>query len=269
MTNRHSGVVVLAGILFLAGCSQQRNVASIWSTRAVTIDGKGAEWIDVPLDYFEEGDVSWGIMNDAGNIYLIIGSSNKSSIRTLRQSGLTLWFSSTGEKNKREFGVRVRGGATESIPPRIVEQTEGRPSAEDRPAHHDSFALALDLTALDNKGHEVPISKSGEDGPAGAAGCEEAMCSYELRVPLRKSDATVAYALNVPPGRKIGIGVELSVPKKSRQQSTGDGSFGTDDGGAGDRHRGGGKEKPNLLELKKQEIWLSVTLAEPPTVGDR
>ncbi len=296
MTGKHGGVVVLAGILFLVGCSEQRNVTSAWNARAVTIDGKGAEWADVPLDYFEEGDISWGIMNDADKLYLIIGSSNKSSIRILRQSGLTVWFNSTGEKNKREFGLRLRGGAIRWIPPRAVEQPEGQPEAEERTAPQDSYVLALDLTVLDNQGRESPISTSGEDGPAAAAGCDEAICSYEMSVPLKKTDA-VKYAINAVQGKKIGIGVELSVPKRGRRSDEEETS-GTGPHGGGDHHQGmgsrgmdqgdhdmagrgpsgddrdqrgpgdrnpdrGGHEKHKPIELEKKGIWLSVTLAQP------
>jgi hypothetical protein len=98
-------------------------------------------------------------------------------------------------------------------------------------------------------------------------------------------------------GRKIGIGVELNVPKKSRRSdeegTSGAGQHGggdhqrgmgsrgmdqsdhdmagrgpsgddRDQGGPGDRnpdHSGHEKHKP--IELDKKGIWLSVTLAQP------
>jgi hypothetical protein len=279
VTRIHGGIIAVAIIFFLAGCNEHRDATSVWSASAVAIDGKGTEWADVSLDYYEEGEISWGIMNDADRLYLIIGSSNYASIRTLRQSGLTVWFNDTGEKKKKNFGIRLRGGTTTLTPPRMVEQSEGRPPAEVPPAPRDRYEMLLDTTMVDGKGHETPIERSAGDGPACAAGCDEAVCSYELSVPIRKSDATIAYALNVLPGKKIGIGVELSIPKKNRQQSMSDESFDRDDFGQGDRRRGGGSRgmsggnrgmagpgsAPNApskpLELEKKKIWLSVTLA--------
>jgi hypothetical protein len=269
------GVITVVVILTLSGCDEQRDIASVWKTGAARVDGKGNEWSDVALNYFEEGEVSWGIMNDSERIYLIVVSSNEESIRRLRQSGITLWFSSTGEKKKRDFGVRLRGGMTAWTPPRDFDQTEGKSAATAPQKSHDGYVTVLDITAFDNQGHEAPISKSGEDGPIVASGCEEAVCSYEMSVPINKSDAAVAYAMQSAPGKKIGIYVELSVPKRAHRltadnESPGMGGHGEGRPPTGMGSRGMGRgdrsghENSKQLELEKKEIWLSVTLATKP-----
>ncbi len=115
MHKRVTQVLQLAGILFFAGCTKEHEAFSHWVPQPMTVDGQVDEWTELAMNNFDVGNLSWGILNDADNIYLLLATWDQFLIRTIQMTGVTLWFEDVKEKRK-ECGVRFSGGGGPFLP---------------------------------------------------------------------------------------------------------------------------------------------------------
>jgi hypothetical protein len=74
----------------------------------------------------------------------------------------------------------------------------------------EGVATTLALIAFDDKNHESSLLRTGENGPIAAGGCVEGVCSYELSVPLAKTDALSYAGISRLEKREIWLSVTLA-----------------------------------------------------------
>ena len=287
---RRCSVAVLALILGVAGCGTPR-LMSRWLDRKVAIDGDPTEW-DGTLYTLEDSKVKVGFFNDGSDLYLCVGSEDRGVRRQVLGMGMTVWFDPGGGKNKVlgiRFPLGRAGGRTPfaglgpdshslGSRPRIEPDSTGagqppggelagsgiRPSDLDPmgaggrhmdmdPA--DAVAALRDSSAeleiLHGEGPGTRMRVSEMKGAELKIGMKNEALVYELRIPLR-SDGDHPFALDLAPGKTLGIGVETPKIDRSRFTRPNDGDrppggegrpdgFPQDGGGMGrGGHRGGG-----------------------------
>jgi hypothetical protein len=177
-------VIFVVGIRSWGCTPQQQELVSHWATDPVTVDGRGDEWVDIALNRVEAADLSWGIMNDSDNLYFLLVTWNGVLAHSIENDGVTLWFDGKGGKAK-DFGVHV-SSATST----------------------DGGTMAATILA---KG-KARLAANQTNGPAAAAGRQDRLWSYEVRVPM-SLDPAATQAIKVTPGTKLAIGVEMTAPE--------------------------------------------------------
>ena len=118
---------VMVLLAMAAGCGGLQ-VASIFRTEPVSVDGQPTEWRGLTT-YVQNPNASIGVMNDDEYVYLCFSTPLKAAAAQIARDGLTIWFDAGGGKNK-QFGIRfpvppVRGMAAGGAP---EEAHGGRPS---------------------------------------------------------------------------------------------------------------------------------------------
>jgi len=238
-------LLVLASVLAgaLPGCGEP-TLNSRWLDRTVTGDGNAAEWAGA-LFSLEENRLVVGFMNDGADLYVCLGSDDRAVQRQIMGSGMTLWIDPDGGKEKA-LGIRFPlHRAQPGLPP------EGNPS--DRPSPGDEpnpqgrsgsghrFDLAALVRTLQDSTAELEIVH--RDGPAERmtraelkgielrVGLKDETMAYELRIPLRHSDAH-PLAVGAEPGQTIGLGLETPPFDRKRMPGMEGGEMGGDRSGA-------------------------------------
>jgi hypothetical protein len=224
-------ILQIAGALFLASCSKEHEVSSQWVPQPMAVDGHVDEWTEIALNRFEEGNLSWGVVNDSESLYLLLVTWDQPLIRMLWMRGITLRFGENKD-DSAACGVRVSGGAWPQPPPHTVPSDQelkeppgsGPPTFQDlneRPAppappDPDTPAIPhgpsrpLDL-ALFSGTESIDVATTGLSGMTGAASCAGPTCSYEIRIPLSAGGGRPC-SVKTRPGEKVRIRAELVVP---------------------------------------------------------
>ena len=268
---RSACTAALAAILSLTvNAADRPHVDSTWRTTPITVDGHQDDWAGALTPLGTE-PVSIQAVNDTDALYLRLTASEPAVRSQILRSGLIVWFDDEGGTKKR-FGIHFpvieqgrggerggRGGYGRDRRPRG--ESEGArddyepPNRVDilGPGKNDARSLTLDHA----QGVEVALH------------VVEGTVSYELKVPLTKT-ADHPYALNVSPGKTVGVGLET--PKIERP-SGGPGGFGRGGGGGmgggGMSGRGmpGGSRRSGDREFqppKPIKIWATLTLSGSP-----
>ena len=224
-------VSILWGLVLVTGCSKEHEVSSQWVPQPMVVDGHVDEWTELALNHFDEGNLSWGIVNDSENLYLLLVTWDEPLIRMLWMKGIALRFGESKD-DTATCSVRVSGGAgTEAParPPPTGEDSKGPPGASlpppedvkerpmpqtppdsDTPAVPHGPSRPLDINVVSGN-NSIAVETTGLKGIAGAASCAGPTCSYEIRIPLSVSGG-VPCALTARPGEKLKIRAELIVP---------------------------------------------------------
>lgn len=268
--------------LAISGCKTEQ-IQCHWPSQPIIIDGQMTEWEDRANIYFEENGVLLGLRNDDENLYILFRFRDRSWLRAIRMTGLTIWLDGQGNKDKT-FGIRYNGiplpddssftgvGGqninTANMPPGMMERMAER--LRDMP---------VQLTVIDeNRWYEpMAVPEDGSRGPAVAFSDARGFYTYEFSIPLAESTDDT-YGLNSAPGQIIGIGGEwgdmdmddLKPSRGNMSGGRGDGMGGGRGGGMGGGKGGGMGGRPggmggNRLEMpEKQEFWLKTELAVSP-----
>ena len=265
----HSIIFILAG-LSIFGCNQIK-IESKWTNQEVIIDGKLDEWQEnmiVP----KNSHVGVGFMNDDSNIYLTLTTMDRNSIMQALTRGFTVWIDPKGGK-KQHFGIRYPmnrniGGFRQMMQNR-----------EQNSRDYDFFIREL-LTGqneIEIIGSEKDqIARMGIHNPAGLhvkPMYKNGVFTYEMKIPLRRSTENL-FAVNVKPGKKIGVGfttpeMDRSSMRSSKASRGGGmsggkmpgGGMGGGGGGMGGG-RGGGRSGSTMGNNipEAMEIWTQVSL---------
>ena len=247
--------ILLAGVLLLsvAACDDPE-ISSEWANSPIAIDGKGDDWNELSLWYFDDEGISLGVANRADNLYFLLETIDPRLGMSLKRRGFTIWLDPSGEKLK-SFGLRILG--------------------QDTSAGHLETALLIEniLTF---------VPASGRLGPAVQYSEEHNLSTYEIKVPIKASDSA-RYHVECKPDGKLSLGFELELPekmgkpqkrmKKSRMGRGGRMGMGTGSKGMGrmtpqakpspdkKSQRPPDKDRKQKPKLEKKEIWLILTLA--------
>jgi len=273
-------------VLLLApsiGCLAAEKVTTHWASQPVQVDGDGSDWENYPIKFFRDQEISIGLANDSTNIYVLMRFRDPQWMRTIRMTGLNLYFDNKGGKKKR-FTLTYRGGPDPSQLREIdtlgmsqrgmemPDEMKGRMEEKMRERQGREFVCAIDGEIFDKA-----IPTDGSEGPSAASGYEAGFFTYEFRVPLQEHVVRF-YGINAPPGKKIGIGLvwgDMSELKQNMREDgprggrmgggtpggmgggpPGGGMGGPPGGGMGGPPGGGERSLP-----EKQEIWIKTQLS--------
>ncbi len=219
MTSRSLSICLALGMLTTVAAADKPHFDSKIRDSAITIDGRYDDWYG-NLDPFGNVAVAVQFLNDGDFLYMRLTATDAGARMQILRQGLTVWFDPAGGTKKR-FGVRFpvvergsggedgRGGGYGGYGGRRRgggggDRPEGQgeserpddPSPSDRvdllgPGKNDARALTRDHL----QGIDVAIHS------------EQGALQYELKVPLAKT-ADRPYALEVQPGKMIGVGLE-------------------------------------------------------------
>ena len=280
--NLHGLCLLIASfptLLLAWGCAS-KNLESCWREGEVCIDGRGRDWSETPLHYLEDMKLSYGIANDDDSLFLVLTIRDYHTVRMLERRGLTLWFDVDCDNNKT-LGVRYAEGAslhTEAL--RTGEDRPKRYTMKDFRQKHQPPGPKGEFSFLAGSEPPLLISKAGLKGLEAAAGCEEWIFCYEIRIPLR-GGADGLVALNAVPGQEIEMGIEIGAASPAERRAAearkeemskrrgggppGGGGGGGRGGGMGPGGQPGGGREGLMKSLDAKEIWISLKLAEKAT----
>ena len=264
--------LILATSILMTGCRTQ-DVPCHWTTMPIGIDGKAADWADMPVTYFEEEGAALGIGNDSNHLYINLRTRDATQARLVRMTGLTVYLDAEGGKSK-DFFIRFRGGP--ALPEMPFRQGRGNDGSHENKRRGmsqpftDMPADTINRFTCFQKGNivEKPIPTSGSEGPAAACDTSMSFYNYEFSIPLWKSVVRY-YGLDVKPGQTISVGLVWGDIGNLRGESGPRGGMGGIRAGTGARGgKGGGRgggPPPGIQQPEKQEVWVRTQLAVPPT----
>lgn len=270
--------------VFLWGCGSGPGleVESRWNDGNVIMDGSAEDWAGLPLEYSEEEGISFGVRNDDESIYFIFLSREERLVRKVHIGGMILWFDAAGG-TKKEFGVRYWGNRSLMEDLRAESGFPGMMTPEQRAMIGKRESEILDMITVIEGAEEIPLPEDSPTGPQAASGCRDGIFGYEFRIPIA-SDGSIPYAVAVSPGEMMSVCFELGgIDKGARERMMKErrGVIGPPGGGIGDGgkpmegtspRRGSpgvrpGGEREEMM--KKQEVWVTLHLAQIPPVETR
>jgi hypothetical protein len=267
-------IPVLVALILIGGAScGGEELASSWRERDISIDGDLADW-DGALTYFDDHDVTLGLMNDETHLYIAMASDDRVRLMQVLGAGLTLWFDPEGGKEKT-FGVRFPVGAAGTGPPPMAggqrhdDEEQMRAMLEERLAELEVADLEI-LESIDAT--PIALSRAEASGIEVQLGWQGGALAYELAVPLNWGLGH-PYAIGVPAGETVGVGLETAeidrqaMGERRRGQRGGGGGMGPPGGGMGGRGGGmGGRggPPPGMEMPEPLDVWLEVVTAAPP-----
>lgn len=274
------------------GVQAAEKIASHWAgDNPLKVDGDGRDWENYPIKYFRDQEVSIGLANDSANLYVLMRFRDAKWMRTIRMTGLNLYFDNKGGKKKR-FTLTYRGGPDPSQLKGLDSMGMGQGGR--RGEMSDEMKNRMEERMQERKGQEFvcaiddliydkPIPSDGAEGPRAAATYEDGFFTYEFSVPL-KEYVVQFYGIDAKPGSKVGIGLLWGDMSEMKEQMRGDGPPGGGmgggpgggmggggfpgggmGGGMGGGPPGGGMGRPSggagRDMPEKQEIWIKSMLA--------
>ncbi|MBN2411461.1 hypothetical protein JXQ31_07195 [candidate division KSB1 bacterium] len=272
---KYSSRGVFLILLLSFSISTAKTFSSHVTDSLIVIDGKDNDWDDSLIYYVEDLDGVTGIVTDDSSLTIMFRFSDPELHRKIMFGGATLWWNAEGKK-KKEFGVRFPSTFT---PGSFREMAELRGNMEQN-MEMTSQPMQLISPVFWDKITDKKYSWSEINGMAASASMANKIICYEFRIPLNNKNP---YALNVKPGKKFRLGLELggleNKKELQKQMESGDrpsdmggrgGGMGGPGGGMGHPGgRGGGMGAnggrmggpPNMNDMfESEEIWLSVKL---------
>lgn len=245
-------------LISLAGCGGQQELESRARDREIVVDAKIDDW-QGNLTFLEEANLSYGLANDAIDLYIVLVVGDRGLRRQIIMSGLYLWFNPDGDKGKR-FGIRYPIGLQEDGVEMMSPMRQQDPE-EFHSQFEESVTEMMVVGAADETFHRVGAKSL--DGIKAAAAADPNKLVLEFVVPVANG-GSYGYGVGADPGSIIGMG--LQTPKidrdKVREQMMGrgmGGGRGGMGGGGGGGMRPPGRERPDMPD--PIEVWAKVQLA--------
>ncbi len=241
------------------GCKSQK-IPGSWTESEIRIDGKIDDWQNIPVMFYEEEGAAVSFCNDSSWLNIQFRTTDPKWARSIKVSGITLYFDTNGKQNK-DFFIKYQGG-----PPMNELMNKLPARMKEKMPHIGSDPITQFSCYIKNRIIEKPIHTDGSEGPAAAYDTSYGFYCYEFRLPLEESTIRY-YGLGIEPGKPISIGVEWGAmgDMKNSRPDMNERSIGMDGGRGGGRMGGGprgGGRKSNRGEMpSKQEVWLQCRLA--------
>lgn len=270
--------ILLVCLAQVVSCKKEADQVSVnWLGSPITIDGRFDDWDQVPTSRMHEDHAVLKLANDSQYVCLYYVTDNLDWVRTIKMTGLTLYFNRDGSHDK-EFFVRYRNG------PRVADLTTPGPALGTTGPDAMNPAMREQLLESERADRteftcfvrdwivEKSIPTDGRQGPEAAYGLHAGRYAYEFRIPLKPSES-LYYGLGASPGTMLGMGAawggmprpitDEPAPGSSefggtRGQGSTMGDFG-DPGSGGFASPPGGGPPPGLPE--KEEVWIKSRLA--------
>jgi hypothetical protein len=276
MTNYTIFFLLLLFSLFTGGCGEKIN--STWKSQEITIDGKGEDWEGLPLQYQEDMNVVYGMVNDEKTIDFMIRFNNERLARMFSMRGFALWLNGEDEEYK-QIGIHYRDESMRDQFMADMKKRSGR-NREDETGNFTpqkptgKFQLAKNDTLTLIHITDIP-------GFDAAADQNNGIFCFEFSIPLTSETGSVFY-LNKNNSQNIKVGLEipgLSEEEKERINeemeerrsamqggNTGARGMGGKQSGMRGGRRGGGRsgggDRPQMPDMDGEAYWISVKLAK-------
>lgn len=270
--------------LVTAGVSKDKPVDSKWAATLPSIDGMNTEWTNVSLTSYKKVEVDYAFMNDAENLYVLFIFRNPKYLSSIQWTGLTVWISPQGEKEK-DLGIKLlrkQISADEYIA--MMEKQVGQEMPEDRKAQvRQNKAYWMFEQRIINKKAEG-YSKDAEPpiykGAAFRNNVLDKAVVYEVAISLTKL-AEAAPGLALGPGSSMDLNFEWGGATKEYKEALSRGLAQSEtkaqDQRAGELtgERGGGglgdieydsvkmaRMRRQLAQVKQYDFWVDLNLAQ-------
>jgi hypothetical protein len=271
-------LVIIALLSLIYSCYEPK-LKSKWRDRDIAIDGIDKEWEDCRLYYDKDTQTAIGLFNDKDNLYIHFSTSDRMIQRQMIEQGFTIWFDSTGGKDKKLGIFYPTGIMDKQIPKKedfdknsdTINRNPPREAGHeppefdgDRDLKHRNFqnpSLLLD-DLLKDMSDAIDIKLSDGSGDWDTYFLENEHISgiqakvrqiqgrlvYELKMPIVQNDHT-PNGIVVSKRGKIGVGfetAEIEAPFVKGGGSMGGGMGGPGGGGSrdGDMERSEGGMGP-------------------------
>jgi hypothetical protein len=232
-----TGMIILSSIL---ACNEPK-LDSNWKSTGLSSDEPDSVWVTSSVYSLEGKNVSIGLENDADNLYILLKASDRQTQARIMRAGLTIWLDAAGKKNMT-FGIHYPLG----MPGQMPFPQGDRQAGENQEQIRGLFAEMADTMEIigPKKDERIRVPIVNGLGPAAMTDNDNGTITYELRIPLRSTNNS-AYALNIDPGKVVGLGLETGkfVPSQRDWRGQGGrsgGRRGGHDGGFGGGGFGGG-----------------------------
>lgn len=263
-------MIIMLALLGPSVYCKNLETESRWAEGKISIDGRSKDWQSVQGVFLSEQNAAFTFNNDGEYLYVLFRTTDQGWARTIKTTGLTLYFDVTGGK-KKDASICFKGGPTMeqamAMRPRNAGTSEmpTPPGGQGPRGTMDNQAPTLTCTFKDRpKEWAVPLN--GAAGPAAAFDTCQGFFTYEFSIPLAAGEGE-QYGLGAKPGQVISVGGVWGDMGEMAQGGPG-GGMGGPGGGMGGPGRGmggpgGGGERPKMPE--KQEVWIKTTTAVPQT----
>jgi hypothetical protein len=254
-------------------------IESRWAADPPRVDGQAAEWGADVMSSQKNLGVDLAFKNDAHNLYVLVLFKNPRYLSTMEITGITLYLSPAGKKQK-DFGVRFRrkNATAEELIGSLDKQ--GQVLTEEKKAEikaKPGYTL-FDAEAVNKKGEVIPSPVAGDKVDLATfrmSRSAEDFVVYELRMPLASRDVYAA-AVGSGPGELIKVGFEWGgMSKKLWTAMRAGGEMSEESEVSGGEAGGEGEEDespaPNpsmggsVQGPKKYSFWVDLKLAQVPT----
>ena len=251
-------------------------VESLWSDKAVQVDGRATEWPEKPA--LEEEGLGFRAMNDSATLYLLIRGETSDGRMVLSgryRQDVTLWFVKP-DGTSRAWGINLDFSHAH----RPAETPAAAPPPVTAAAAGDTNEKIITLSAMGVVSElviPVGLELSTATLPSGIA--LQANLSrqngqqplYEIGIPLKmiehQSDSILMdfVTSSVSPD----VMAQLQSGRSGQRSSDGGGdSTGGSGGGGGRHHRGGGSQgggSPLIATPSPVDLHLEITLTQEST----
>jgi len=262
--------IVLVALFLSIHLPAEEIVPSIWTATPLQIDGQIEDWTGAALTSEKGIGVNYAFRNDGRELYVLLIFKNPKSLSSIDMTGLTLYASTTGKKDK-DWGVRFIRRAVTGV--QLIEYMEkmGQPLTEEKKAEIQGKPqlVLFTATAVNKKGEEIfpsgPVQNF--DLPGFRTGRQEDAVLYEFRVPLVSRDVHPT-GIGAEPGRDVKIGFEWGGLTKEMKEAMKGQTRGTATGADANRDEQttgtylGTPPSTGPSGPKKYSFWVDVKLAQ-------
>jgi len=198
---------LLAGGLSLAAPAADE-VSSVWTADPPKIDGQLDDWANIAWSREKSLGVEYAFRNNDQNLYLALVFKNPKFLSTISQTGIVLYFSPEGKKDKSR-GIRFIQRTVTAEELIAVMEKDGKTLTDERKQQLRSKSnyILYDSSMVDDEDKVLgPAVGSGDSLPPvfrlGRSGPDTV---YEFRVPLHKSGEHPG-GMGVLPGQSLKAG---------------------------------------------------------------
>jgi hypothetical protein len=277
--------VFMAVSFVAAGAAKDESVASKWAATLPSIDGMNTEWSKVPMNTYKKAEVDYAFMNNEDNLFVLFIFRNPRFLSSLQWTGLTMWISPQGTKEK-DLGIKLlrkQISADEYIA--IMEEQVGQKMPEDRKAQirQNKAYWMFEQRLIDKKaeGYDKDAEPPKYAGVAFRNNMVDKAVIYEVAISFPKL-AEVAPGLTLGPGSGLNVNFEWGGATKEYKEALTRGiAQGETRAGAGQAtgsltaERGGGglgdveydsvkmaRLRRQLQQVKQYDFWVELNLAQ-------
>ncbi len=255
-----------------AGCGEK--IESTWKSQEIVIDGNGEDWEGIPLQFQEDMNVVYGVVNNDDIIAFIIRFNDQQLARMFSMRGFALWLNGADEEEK-QIGIYYRDEALRhkflgEMRKRARDNSNDIRKQIKSPEQTGKFHLAKNDTL-------TPIPLKDIPGFDAAADQKNGVYCFEFSIPLSSENGSPYYLKKLTDGSiKVGLEIigisedekekikaEMEEQRSAMQGRSrgGPGMGGMKGGRRGGGMRGGGN-RPQMPDMDGEEYWISVQLAK-------